>query len=335
MAKIRDLALTDISQINKLLSFVDAGAHSFFDGITLPYPLNILYKIFPLRFKFLPESYVLSEQKKILACISVKSCHGNHKKWEISKLLMSDNPYEAGLVLIQYAVTKFAAKGVHTFMAALEENQNELIRLFIDGAGFRHCSRQQLWRCTDTSTKNFPLESLSVRPFKNTDAATVSELYNESILPHFRPSLSKNKGEFCESFFAGLMPSAQFRYVIENNNKQIISYLVLKTTDNKNFVFDFVLSKGYEESFETILHYALKIAQKRTKNAVFYVANKYYTQTSGHVETVLKHNGYEPANSFVVLVKDLFKTIEVGNNSTKTVFYTDINSNPAFKLQNF
>lgn len=335
MAKIRDLALTDVIQINKLLSFVDAGAHSFFDGITLPYPLNILYKIFPLRLKFLPESYVLSEQKKILACISVKNCRGNHKKWEISKLLMSDNPYEAGLVLIQYAVTKFAAKGVHTFMAALEENQNELIRLFIDGAGFRHCSRQQLWRCTDNSTKNIPLGDLTVRPFKNSDTSAVCELYNEAILPHFRPSLRKNKREFYENIFAGLTHSAQFRYVIENNNKQIISYLVLNTADNKNFVFDFVLSKGYEESFGTILNYALKIAQRRTKNTVFYVVNKYYMQTAGHVETVLKNNGYEPANSFVVLVKDLFKTIEADNNSTKTVFYTDINSNPAFKLQNF
>lgn len=332
MAKIRDLALTDISQIKKLLSFVDTGVSSFFDGIILPFPLNFLYKIVPLRFKFLPESFVLTEKNKIFACISIKKSYGNHKKWEISKLLMSDNPHEAGLVLIQYAISKFAAKGVHTFLASIEENQKELIQLLIDGAGFRHCSRQQLWRCVDYSCQQNGLDGLSVRPFKNADAQNICELFNESILPHFRPSLSKNKGEFYENIFAGLFTSAQFRYVIENRErKQIISYISLKTHDNKTFILDYVLSKGYEESFESILKYAIKLAQNRTQNPVLYVINKHYLQTAAHVENVLKNNSFEPSNSFVILVKDLFKTVKVENKSAQTVFYTDLNSNPAFK----
>jgi len=336
MAKIRDLALTDILQINKLLAFVDAGAHSFFDSIILPRPFNMLYNIFPVCFKFLPESYVLKDKNDIFACITVRKFHGNHRKWQISKLLMTDTQNDAGILLIQYAVTKLAAKGVHTFMAVIEENQTELIQLFIDGAGFRHCSRQQMWRCTDYTVKNLPSGGLSIRPFKNSDAYSVSELFNESVLPHFRPSLRKNKGEFHESLLSGLMPAVQFRYIIENReNKQLVSYLLLKTSDNKNFILDCVISKGYEDSFDIILNYALKLAQKRTQNPTFYVVNKYYMQTAQHIESVLKNNGYEPSNSYGVLVKDLFKTVKSENNAPHNVFYTDINSNPAFKIQNY
>lgn len=336
MAKIRDLALFDIWQINKLLSFVDREPYSFFDGIILPAPFDIFYKILPLRFKFLPESYVLTDKKKLLACISVKRCNGNHRKWEISKLLMSDSPHEAVRVLIQYAVTKFAAKGVHTFLAAIEENQNELIQLLIDGAGFRHCSRHQFWRCTNYSPNLEVLKELSIRPFKNSDAGAVCELYNDTLQPHFRPSLNKNKAEFHENIFAGLLPNSQFRYVIEHKErKQLICYLVLKTNDNKNYILDCLLSKGYEYAFESILNYSLKLAQKRTQNLNFYVTNKYCLQTANHFENVLKNNSYEAANSFVILVKDLFRTIKDDSQVIRNVFYTDINSNPAFKSQLF
>ena len=55
MAKIRDLALFDVAKIKQLMSFVNADIHSFFDGLVVPFPLNLPFKLLPMRLKFLPE----------------------------------------------------------------------------------------------------------------------------------------------------------------------------------------------------------------------------------------------------------------------------------------
>ncbi len=331
MAKIRDLALFDVPKIKKLMSFVNADINTFFDGLIIPYPLNLPLKLLPMRFKFLPESYVLTDKNKILACVNVKNFHHNYKKWEISRLLMSENPYETGLLLLQYVVTKFAAKGIHTFLATIDESQVDLINLFTSGAGFRQCSRQQLWRCSNTDIQSNSLMGLCVRPFKNSDAVKVSELFNESILPHFRPSLSRTKREFYEPHLSAFARSSEFRYIIESTEKkQIVSYIVLKTNDNKNFTMDFIISKAYEHLFPEVLNYTFHQAKKRTNDLNFYVVNRYYLQTANYVETVLKELQYEASNSSAILVKDLFRTIKNENALPQAVFYTNMSSNPAF-----
>ncbi|MBQ2871496.1 hypothetical protein IJE86_07335 [bacterium] len=331
MAKIRDLTLTDIPKLNKLMSFLETDAKSFLDGINLPFPFSLLNKICPMRLKIVPESYVLTDKNDILACISVKKFDGNHKKWKISKLFMSDNPFDTGLLLIQYVITKFAAKGVHTFIANVDDTQDEIIRIFVDGAGFRQCSRLQMWRYNDCVQKEYSLDGYQIRPFKNSDAQAVAELYNESILPHFRPSLSKHKCEFYENIFVGLMHNTEFRYVIEDKQrKQIVCYCILSTSDNKNYIMDGVISKGYENLFETILNYGYKQAQKRTADLNFFAINRYYMQSSTHIENVLRENSYSPMNSSAILVKDLFRIAKSENQVKQVVFYNDINSNPAF-----
>ncbi len=334
MAKIRELALTDIFKINKLMSYMDVQIKSFFDEIILPCPFNALYSSLPLRIKYLPESYVLMDKKNIKAYISAKRTSGNYKKWKISKLYMGDNSYEAGLLLLQYLITKFGAKGANTFVASIEETQNELIQLFVDGAGFRQCSRQQIWKCKNLQNEKYYMNGLFLRPFKNSDAKAVAQLYNENLLIPFKPSLSKNKMEYEESYFAGLYNASCFKYVLEDRqSKQIISYFSLKTTDNKNYLLDVLISKSYETLFEKIIWCAYNKALKRTKNATLFVINKHYLQTANSFEDLLKEKDFEQSNSSVLLVKDLFKTITAENELHHALFYREMNSTPAFKSQ--
>ena len=330
MAKIRDLAISDIFKINKLISFLDVKK-SPIDEFFVPYPLSLLYRLCPMRIKVIPESLVLIEQKNIKAYINIKKAHGNYKKWSISKLFMCENGYEAGLLLVQYIVTKLGAKGANTFLAAVDETQNDLIKLFVDGAGFRNCSRQQIWKCSNIQTHISDFSGLCVRPFKNSDSGAVANLYNDNILTHFRPSLAKSKKEFQERILHGLTDSNEFKYIVENRaEKLIIGYFTLKTSDNKNYLLDLTLNKGYEHIFERVLNYSLKLAEKRTKDVNFYVLNKYYTQNATTFENTLKELGYQPTTSSVMLVKDLFRTVKDENFIKEAMLYTDINSNPAF-----
>ena len=93
---------------------------------------------------------------------------------------------------------------------------------------------------------------------------------------------------------------------------------------------DFIISKAYENTFAEILNYMTCQAKKRTKDLNFYVINRYYMQTAAYVETVLKEHLYEASTSSAILVKDLFKTIKNENAIQQAVFYSNMNSNPAF-----
>ena len=213
----------------------------------------------------------------------------------------------------------------------MAKTQNDLIKLFVDGAGFRNCSRQQIWKCSNIQAHTSDFSGLSIRPFKNSDSTAISNLYNDNLLTHFRPSLTKNKKEFQEKILHGLTDSNEFKYIIENHAERlIIGYFTLKTSDNKNYLLDLTLNKGYEHIFERVLNYSLKLAQKRTKDLNFYVINKYYTQNAAGFEHTLKELGYTPSTSSVVLVKDLFRTVKEENFIKEAMLYTDINSNPAF-----
>ena len=333
MAKIRNLALIDIPKINKLVSFLDVNVKSFFDGVVLPYPLTLLYNTLPLRFRFLPESYVLFDQKDLLAYISLKKHNNFYKKWKLSKLLLANNSYAAGLTLLQYTVSKLAAKGATSFLAEIEETQSELIRIFTEGAGFRHSMKNQLWKYTGKEFKEIKqLSDFRLRPFKNSDTKNVAVLFNESLLPYCRPTLNKEKEEFREKIFNGLNSNTEFRYILEDKNtNQIVSYFLIKTPDNKRFILDLKIVKGYEHIAENIIAYGLKLVKKRTKDFIYYVLNRQYLQTSLHYEYVLKEYNFEPQTSSVILVKDLFRTVKSEENEKQTVFYTDINSTPAFK----
>ena len=335
MARIRNLALLDIPKINKLVSFLDVKVKSFFDGIILPYPITLLHNTLPLRLKLFPESYVLFDGKELLAYISLKKHNKFYKKWKLSKLLLANNSYNAGLTLVQYAVSKLAAKGATSFIAEIEETQNELIGIFTEGAGFRHCLKNQLWKYTGKIFDDITqLTDFKLRPFKNSDIKEVSALFNESLLPYCRPTLNKEPVEFQENFFAGLSANTEFRYVLENKaTNQIVSYFLIKTGDNKHFVLDMQIVKGYEHIAENIVAYGLNTVKKRTKDYVYYVLNRQYLQTSLHYEYVLKKYNLEPQTSSVILVKDLFRTVKAEEQEKRTVFYTDINSTPAFKSQ--
>ncbi len=339
MAKIRNLALKDIPKINKLMSFMDVQIKSFFDGIVLPYPITMIYNLLPMRFKFMPESYVITDKGSILAFISVRKSDNNHRKWKVSKLFMAENSYEAGLLLLQYIITKFGAKGANTFIAGIDETQNELINLFIKGAGFRQCSRHQIWQNDNTVellTPNTLFDEFQLRPFQTSDAKSVANLFNETLLTHFRPTLNKNKKEFYENLLTGFCGPSCFNYILENKqSKQIICYFSLKTTNNKNFLMDIIVNKGYEHLYNSIINYGINMAKKRTLTPNFYVLNRCYLQTAAHCESVLKEHGFKVINSRAILIKDLFRTINNENTEKQALFYTDINSTPVFKSELF
>lgn len=91
--------------------------------------------------------------------------------------------------------------------------------------GFSQISYERLWKIPVPEKIEFNRKEY--REFRNSDSATVSSLYNESLLPHFRPLLSSDAREFKETIFKGLSYFSEYKFVIEDKKQKIFQDIFL------------------------------------------------------------------------------------------------------------
>jgi len=114
---------------------------------------------------------------------------------------------------------------------------------------------------------------------------------NDSVITHFKYSISKTKQEYFEPLFSGLKNSSEFKYIIEDENtKTIKAFCSLTTNDNVNYILDITQSSGYDCSFDDILDFTIKQISKRQKDFNLYIKLKKYTTTAEKLEKYLLEN---------------------------------------------
>ena len=77
MTRIRRLNCLDIPKISKMIEYLDNNDSIKFTKDLRNEAFTLLHSILPLKYKFLPESYVLSDGKEILGLISIVPTMGN------------------------------------------------------------------------------------------------------------------------------------------------------------------------------------------------------------------------------------------------------------------
>lgn len=319
MAKIKKISYRDIINVKKLISVVCSDnvmsyRRLFFLSVPITYIQNLIYSVHLRR---MPETYVAFDNSNNLkGVISVKAQHGNPYKWQIKRLFLDKNSHEEGKQLVEYIIAKFGARGVDTFYVSVDDNQNELIDLFIKGCGFRFCSTEALWA---VSNANFLVENIDeslFKPFKSSDNQKTADLFNDTLTTHYKYSLSKEKGEFDDNLVQGINYDLNFKYIIEDNTKNILkAFIEIKTIDNKNYFIDTIVPPQYSDLYPTILSFAIKKIQKRNKTSKIYIKNRRYLQGSEIYEKFFKENRFELLQNNAILVRDFFKTVKEESHS--------------------
>lgn len=319
MAKIKKISFSDLFNIKRLISVLCSDnilsyRRLFFISVPTTYIQNLFYSVHLRKF---PETYVISDiDNHLKGLISVKAQTGNPYKWQIKRLFLAPNCHEEGKQLVEYIIAKFGARGVDTFYAATNDNQTELIDLFIKGCGFRFCSTESLW---DVSNINFLVSNIDekhFKPFKNSDAQKVADLYNENLITHYKYSLSKEKDEFNDRLIQGFNEETDFKYVLEDEkNGAIKSFIEIKTFDNKNYFVDSIVPQQYIDLYPMILSFAVKKIIKRNKNFKLYIKNRKYLQSGEQLEAFFKENRFELLQNNAILVRDFFKTVREESKS--------------------
>lgn len=332
MTRIRKINYFDKYKLKKMISFLSSDVINHYTKVFMTFPFCLIHDLLPMKYKFLPESHVIVDGKDILGMITVSPRQGNPFKLSISRLFLEQDYFNVGKQLVEYVISKYGAKGANTFIVSIDDSNTQLLSLFGEGCGFRQCSSEQIWKMdTIRISKD---NNTFFRPFKNSDAQAVAMLFNDSLITHFKHSISRMKDEYIEPFFSGLSNTYKLKYVIEDEKfKTIKAYFSLTTSDNMNYILDITNSPWYDCSYEDILNFTINQISKRKKEFSLFVKVKKYTTTAEDFEKYLVENNFKCIQSQVIMVKDFYKLIKDPQTSPSIVLFNEIVEKPVFKIQ--
>lgn len=328
MSKIRKLYYFDKKNAQEMISFLNNSVYDNYINHIMFNPFILLHHFLPLRFKFLPESYVLKDKKDIRGLITVAPISRHIKKMEIQKLLFEEGARGDAIELVQYVVSKYKAMGAVSIMVKVDDYLPDLITMFISKCGFSQISYEKLWRINKFVDAEY--DKKEFREFRNSDAQMVANLYNESLLPHFRLLLSQEVREFKEALFRGLSYFSEYKYIIEDKkSKNIVGALNIKTSDNENFVVDIIQTSWIEIDINSILAFASDQIKKRKKRFGLFVRTKRYTSFGEVLEKQFMENGFECVQNQIVLTNSSARILKESSKRAKYTVLSDLcPSNP-------
>lgn len=320
MSKIRKVYFFDRQNTEEMISLLNNNENDSYINNIMFNPLISLHHLLPLYLKFLPESYVLKDCGEIKGLITIAPIKSRYHKMEIQKLLFEENSLSDAAELVQYVVSKYKAMGSASIVVKVDDYLNDLLTMLTSNCGFSLISSEKLWR-----VNNFPeteYNEASFRDFKNSDSKHIANIYNDSLLPHFRPLLGKGHEEFQENFFKGLSYYSEYKYTIEDS-KNVTGYISIRTSDNENFILDIVQTGWTEPDINAIIHFASDKIKKRKNRFGLFVKSKKYTHTGDKYEEIFTQNGYECVQNRLVLTNSSARVLK---NTEKAAKYTVLNS---------
>lgn len=320
MSKIRKLYYFDKKRTEEMISFLNNCANDTYINHIMFNPFIPLHHLLPLKLKFLPESYVLKDNNDYKGLITIAPQKGKAKRMEIQKLFFEENCYSEAAELVQYAVSKYKAMGAASVLVKVDDYLPELLAMLINKCGFSQISYEKLWRIIKFPETTY--DKREYRSFRNTDAQAIANIYNDSLLPHFRPLLSKEVIEFKENLFQGLSYNSEYKYVIEDKKTgAVVGCITINTTDNENFIIDITQASWIEIDLNSIISYAVYQIKKRKNKFGLFIKTKRYTNLGEKYENILKENEYHCVQNQIVLTNSSARILK---EPVKTGKYTVI-----------
>lgn len=322
MSKIRKLYYFDKKSTQEMISYLNNSANDTYINHIMFNPFILLHHLLPLNLKFLPESYVITDKKDIKSLITLAPITSYNRKMEIQKLFFEENSLDFAAELVQFAVSKYKAKGASSIIVKVDDYLSELLNMLVSKCGFAQISSEKLWKITTLpQTEN---KITNYRRFRNSDSNAVAKIYNDSLLPHFRPLLSLEKEDFNENILGGLSYYSEYHYIVENtqnNNPEMC--ISLRTTDNENYIIDIIQTEWENRDIASVVNFASELIQKRKKRFGLFLKTKKYTNTGDLVENQAIEAGFETVQSLFVLTNSSAKVIKEPSVSSK---YTVLNN---------
>ncbi|MDO5438305.1 MAG: hypothetical protein Q4F80_08930 [bacterium] len=296
MTVIKNLAFSDKKKLKNLSSFTESELdlsdfHSF--------PADFLHHFLPFKFKFLNESFVAIENKKIIGLITVNKA--GEKRLKISRLLLEENSLEIGKLLVNCTMTLFLSKGAESFYVVIDKMNTPLILMFKEGLGFQSYAKEIVYKIEkkDSILGFDEINFDHIRKMRPSDIKNVSNLINGTMQGYKRPTFKKTPSDIKKNFLF-----APEQYIICGSIKELpIGYFTILESKKSEFLLEFVIDKGYEGYVSDIIKFTfLKLSKKKKFKTLFVKLKSYYTNFD-ELKEILNME-YAPAFENEILVKD-------------------------------
>lgn len=320
MTRIRKLSCLDFPKLKRMISYLGSSADGKFLKALLEEPMDLLNGLMPLKYRFRPESYILLEDSEIMGLITVEPTIGNPYKINITRLIFKDNFYIIGKQLIDYIVSKYGARGAHSFIVYVDQSHDELCTLFVQGCGFRQCSYENLWKLDNYEPKNLAIAKFRIA--QDEDSKQIARLYNAELNSLYKPSMERIPQEYKDLAFSGFSPQYKNRYVLEELGR-VIAYLSITTVDNLNFIIDVSLSDGYQFDYDEIINFALSEISRRKSKFTAFLKHRQYAKNADKFEEYLHERHLNCIQTQCVFVKDFHKPIKETEGALKIFLFNE------------
>ena len=320
MTVIRRLNCFDAPKIKKMISYLGNDDSEKFSKAITHEAFVLVHGLLPVKYKFLPESYILLENNEIIGLITLAPTQWNPVKINITRLIFQQNLYDVGKRLVDFVIARLGAQGAVSFNVTVDQSHDELLNLFMQGCGFRQCSYENLWKLDNfipqtTNKANF-------RYCQNSDAIQIAALYNNELNNLYKPSLERAKDEYKDPVFAGMTNCYKNRYVLEDPaTRRIIAYLSITTSDNFNFIIDMSLNDAYNVPYDEIINFAIGEIARKKNNFCAFLKHRQYTKNADMLEKYLHERNLNCIQTLCVLVKDFYKPVKQTANNLQVFLF--------------
>ena len=203
--------------------------------------------------------------------------------------------------------------------------------MFVSRCGFSQLSCERLWRITKFPENNY--DKREFRHFRNSDAQAVAGIYNDSLLPNFRPLLSAEVSEFREDIFKGLSYISEYKYtIIDKKTRNITGCIIIQTPDNENYILDIIQNSWANLDINEILAFATSKIKRRNKKFGLFVRTKRYTNLGETNDKIYMANGYECVQTQNVLTNSSARVLRVEERTGKFTAIGDFCPNNAMPI---
>ena len=323
MSRIRKLYFFDKQNAQEMISFLNNSVMDNYINKVMFNPFLFFHHLLPLKFKFLPESFVLKDNNELKGLITIAPAKSKDKKMEIQKLFFEEDFFEEAEELVQYVVSKYKAMGAFSIMVKVDDYLPNLLSLFVNKCGFSQLSYEKLWRINKFLDNTYNKKEF--RPFRNSDAKVITNLYNDSLLPHFRTLLGREVIEYKENLFRGLSYNSEYKYIIEDTKSEaVIGCVIIQTTDNENYIIEIIQTSWIDLDINSIISFAIDQIKKRKKRFGVYIKSRRYTQLSEKYETKFIENNFECVQNQIILTNSSARILRNKNQSSKYTVLTDL-----------
>ena len=313
MIKLRAMGLGDVCQVIALLGTFRDEVPSY--GLLLWLrrlfvPIQALSMALPPAWQFTPAVFTATAHGRVLGVLGLSKDPDMASRWKIDHLVLAPDvsTYDVGAQLANYALSRYGAAGVQTFVAMVHARYEQALGL-LKSCGFRALARQSTYHLLTAPSAEVPPVFISgIREATCADARSLKVLDDQTLPVDKRLFLERSVATFTRPFWRCALETMRGRFdkrwvVADPVRDLLLGSVRIASTDFHTYSVTLMASPGWPEGESDLLGFALeRIAGQTGKARITVLAYHFQTERIAALEA----RGFERAEETELLVRDFW-----------------------------